>query len=139
MFIQESMRLYPPVWGLSRRATGDDRIRGHVVPRRSRLVIGTYVTQRHPRLWEEPERFDPERFSPERAKKRHRYAYFPFGGGPRRCIGRNFAMVEATLILAMVASSFELSPVKEHPVEVEPSLTLRPRYGLPMIVRERRS
>lgn len=135
-FIQESMRLYPPVWGLARRAVGDDVIGGYFVPKGSRLIISAYVTQRHPKLWEEPERFDPGRFSPERSKNRHRYAYFPFGGGPRQCIGRNFAMMEATLVLAMVTRTFKLSLLPGHPVETEPSLTLRPRFGLPMILEE---
>jgi cytochrome P450 len=136
MFIQESMRLYPPVWGLARRAVGDDVIGGHFVPKGSRLIISAYVTQRHPKLWEDPERFDPGRFSPERSKGRHRYAYFPFGGGPRQCIGRNFAMLETTLVLAMVAQAFEPRLLPGHPVDIEPSLTLKPRYGLPMVLRE---
>ncbi len=133
-FIQESMRLYPPVWGLARRARRDDRVGGHRVPKGARLIISAYVTQRHPRLWEEPERFDPERFSPERSRARHRYAYFPFGGGPRKCIGANFAMMEATLVVAMVAREYELRLLPGYPVEIEPSLTLRPRYGLPMLL-----
>ena len=136
MFVQESMRLYPPVWGLARRARGEDEIRGHRVPKGSRLIISSYVTQRHPAFWENPEKFDPGRFTPERSEGRPRYAYFPFGGGPRQCIGVNFATMEATLIVAMVAQRFDLSLVPGHPVEPQADLTLKPRYGLPMVPRD---
>ena len=133
MFVEESMRLYPPVWGLARRAKGEDEIGGHRVPKGSRLIISSYVTHRHPAFWENPEKFEPEHFTPERSKGRPRYAYFPFGGGPRQCIGINFAMMEATLIIAMVAQRFDLSLVPSHPVEPQANLTLIPRYGLPMV------
>ena len=135
MFVQESMRLYPPVWGLARRARGEDEIGGHRVPKGSRLIISSYVTHRHPAFWENPEKFEPERFTPERSEGRPRYAYFPFGGGPRQCIGVNFATMEATLITAMVAQRFDLSLVPGHPVEPQANLTLKPRYGLPMVPR----
>ena len=81
------------------------------------------------------EEFDPERFAPERSARRPRFAYFPFGGGPRQCIGVNFATIEATLITAMVAQCFDLSLVQGHPVEPQADLTLKPRYGLPMVLR----
>lgn len=136
MFVQESMRLYPPVWGLARRAKGEDEIGGHRVSKGSRLIISSYVTQRHPAFWENPEKFDPERFTPERSEGRPRYAYFPFGGGPRQCIGVNFATMEATLITAMVAQRFDLSLVPGHLVEPQANLTLKPRYGLPMVPRD---
>jgi cytochrome P450 len=135
MLVEESMRLYPPVWGLARRAKGEDEIGGHRVPKGSRLIISSYVTHRHPAFWEHPEKFDPERFTPERSEGRPRYAYFPFGGGPRQCIGVNFATMEATLIVAMVAQRFDLSLVPGHPVEPQANLTLIPRYGLPMVPR----
>ena len=134
MFVQESMRLYPPVWGLARRARGEEEIGGHRVPKGSRLVISSYVTHRHPAFWEGPEKFNPERFTPERSEVRPRYAYFPFGG-PRQCIGVNFATMEATLITAMVAQRFDLSLLPGHPVEPQANLTLKPRYGLPMVPR----
>jgi cytochrome P450 len=135
MFVQESMRLYPPVWGLARRARVEDEIGGHRVPKGSRLIISSYVTHRHPAFWENPEKFDPEHFTPERSEGRPRYAYFPFGGGSRQCIGINFATMEATLITAMVAQCFDLSLVPGHPVEPQATLTLKPRYGMPMVPR----
>ena len=139
MFVQEAMRLYPPVWGLARRAKREDEIGGHRVPKGSRLIISSYVTHRHPAFWENPEKFDPERFTPERSEGRPRYAYFPFGGGPRQCIGVNFATMEATLITAMVAQCFDLSLVPGHPVEPQADLTLKPRYGLPMVLKKANS
>ena len=135
MFVQEAMRLYPPVWGLARRAKEEDEIEGHRVPKGSRLIISSYVTHRHPAFWENPEKFDPERFASERSEGRPRYAYFPFGGGPRQCIGVNFATMEATLITAMVTQRFDLSLVPGHPVEPKADLTLKSRYGLPMLPR----
>ena len=137
-FIQESMRLYPPVWGLARLAREDDEIGGCRIPKASRLIISAYITHRHPDLWENPELFDPERFTPENSEGRPKYAYFPFGGGPRRCIGINFATMEATLVVAMVARRFGLSLISGHRVETEPSFTLRPRYGMPMSPRRAR-
>ena len=133
MFVQEAIRLYPPAWGLARRARGEDEIAGYRIPRGSRLIISAYVTHRHPAFWEKPEKFDPERFGPHRSEGRPRYAYFPFGGGPRQCIGINFAMMEATLITAMVAQRFALSLVPGHPVEPQADITLKPRHGLPML------
>lgn len=137
-FIQESMRLYPPVWGLARLAREYDEIGGYPIPKASRLIISSYITHRHPDLWDNPERFDPERFTSERSEGRPKYAYFPFGGGPRRCIGVNFATLEATLVVAMVARRFQLSLVPGHTVEMEPSFTLRPRYGMPMLLGKMR-
>lgn len=137
MVIQESMRLFPPVWGLSRFVAREDEIGGYRVPKGSRVVISQYVTHRHPGFWEQPETFDPERFTPERSAGRTRYAYFPFSGGPRQCIGNNFAMMEATLILGTVAQRYRLTLVPGHPVEPEPSFTLRSRHGMRMIPGER--
>ncbi|MGB3683766.1 MAG: cytochrome P450 [Rubrobacteraceae bacterium] len=133
MVVQESMRLYPPVWGLSRLVAERDEIGGYPVPKGSRIVISQYVTHRHPEFWENPEKFDPERFTPEKSAGRPRYAYFPFSGGPRQCIGNNFAVMEATLILATVAQHYRLTLVPGHPVEPEPSFTLRSRHGIRMV------
>ena len=99
--------------------------------------MSQYLTHRHPDFWEEPESFIPERFAPEQAKERHRFAYFPFGGGPRLCIGNNFAMLEAQLLLATIAQQYELDLVPEHPVELEPLITLRPKHGIMMTLRPR--
>ena len=135
MVVEESMRLLPPVWALSREAIADDEVDGYRIPAGSTVVLSQFVTQRHPDFWEEPETFDPERFTPERVKQRHRFAYFPFGGGPRFCIGSNFAMLEAQLILATIAQRYELELVPERPVQLEPLITLRPKYGLMMMLR----
>ena len=133
MIIQESMRLFPPVWGLSRLVAADDEVGEYRIPKGSRVVISPYVTHRHPDFWEDPETFDPERFTPERSTGRPRYAYFPFSGGPRQCIGNNFATMEATLILATIARRYRLILATGHPVEPEPSFTLRSRHGMRMV------
>ena len=132
MVFKESMRLLPPVWGLSRLVAEEDEVGGYRVPKGSRVVLSQYVTHRHPDFWEEPDKFDPERFAPEAVAGRPKYAYFPFSGGPRQCIGTNFATMEAKLILATVAQRYRLSLVPGHPVEPEPSFTLKPRYGMRM-------
>ena len=96
-----------------------------------------HATHRHPAIWEEPERFDPERFTPERTAGRPRFAYFPFGGGPRKCIGKSFAMMEAQLVLATVARRYSLHLVPGRPVEPQVLVTPRPRHGLPMTLHPR--
>lgn len=137
MVIQESMRLLPPVWSLSRQAVDDDEIGGYTIPAGSVVIMSQFLTHRHPDFWEDPEAFVPERFAPEREKERHRFAYFPFGGGPRLCIGNNFAMLEAQLLLATIAQKYELDLVPDHPVDLEPLITLRPRYGVMVTLRPR--
>ena len=134
---KESMRLLPPVWGLSRLVAEEDEIGGYRVPKGTRVILSQYVTHRHPDFWEQPEEFDPERFTPERSAGRPKYAYFPFSGGPRQCIGTNFATMEAKLILATIAQRYRLSLFPGHPVEPEPSFTLKPRYGMRMRPEER--
>lgn len=143
--VDESLRLYPPVWVVERRAGHDDVIGGYHVPAGSVLFVSAWITQRHPEVWPEPERFLPERFAPEAVRGRHRYAHFPFGGGPRVCIGATFALVEARLALAILASRFELEPVEapgQDPrdwtrLQLDPGVTLRPVHGLPMRIRRR--
>jgi cytochrome P450 len=132
--LEETLRLYPPAWSLARKALVDDDIGGYVLPASTIILMSPYVTHRHPAFWEEPERFDPDRFTPERVAVRSRYAYFPFGGGPRQCIGNTFALMEAHLILATVAQRYRLRLVPDHPVEPQALLTLRPRDGLPMLL-----
>lgn len=137
MVIEEALRLYPPVFGFGRKATGEDELGGYYVPANTLIWLSPYVTHRHPDFWQQPEVFDPERFSPESAANRPHYAYFPFGGGPRLCIGSNLAMMEAQLITATIAQRYLLRLVPDHPVEPEVSLTLRPKYGLPMTIHQR--
>ncbi len=115
-------------------AKNEDEIGGYHISAGAMVMIFPYVTHRHPAFWENPETFDPERFTPERTLNRPRYAYFPFGGGPRQCIGNNFAMMEAQLILATVMQRFRLRLVPEHKVELEASITLRPRHGILMTI-----
>ncbi len=131
--LQESMRLYPPVWIISRRTIDDDEINGYAIPAGTTVTLCSYTLHRHPDFWENPEAFNPERFSSERSENQE--AYFPFGGGPRSCIGGHFAMMEAQLILAMIVQRYDLELVPGHPVEPEPLVTLRPRYGLKMLLR----
>lgn len=135
MFLQESMRLYPPVWLMSRIAAADDVIDGYPIAQGTLVVISPYVVHRDPRLWPDPERFDPERFAADRAPLLTDYIYFPFSGGPRTCIGRRLATLESILVLATIVSGFDLDLVPGHPVEPEALVTLRPRFGMPMNVR----
>jgi cytochrome P450 len=134
MVVEEAMRLYPPVWGFMRQAIEEDRVGGFTIPKRSVVTISPYVTHRHPSYWEDPERFDPERFTSERIRGRPRFAYLPFSGGPRLCIGNEFALMEAQLVLAMTVQRYRLRLVPGVRVDAESRLTLRPRGGLPMSV-----
>jgi cytochrome P450 len=137
MVFQEAMRLYPPAWIISRKALDDDEIDGYRIPKGALVVTSPYVTQRMPDLWPDPEQFRPERFTAEASQGRHRYSYYPFGGGPRLCIGNGFAMVEAAIIIATVAQRFTLKNTSDHPVAVEPGVTLRPKHGLEMRIERR--
>ena len=139
MVFDEALRLRPPVWALFRCPLNDDVLGGYRVPSFTSIILSPYVTHRHPEFWDEPERFDPERFLPERVAERPRYAFFPFGGGPRMCLGGEFATMEGVMALASMAQEFELEAVPNHEVALEPLITLRPAGGLPMIVRRRRN
>lgn len=130
--LQESMRLYPPAWVIERNAVGDDSIAGVKIPAGSLISVCTYAIHRNPKHWENPEKFDPDRFLPENESKRHNFAYIPFGGGPRVCIGNNFAFTEAMMILACVLRVYEPLVSIGHKVEKEPLITLRPKYGMKM-------
>lgn len=132
MVIEESMRILPPVWGIARMALVDDEIGGYKVPARTPVFITPYTMHRHPKFWDNPEKFDPERFSPAQTEKRHPYAYCPFGGGPRICIGNHFAMMEAQIVLCTMIQRFRLELVAGHQVEPEARVTLRPKNGLMM-------
>ena len=130
MVVQESMRLYPAVWGIGRTPLQDDEIAGYHIPAGSSIILSQYVVHRHPDFWDQPEGFDPERFSGHPPA-----AYFPFGGGPRVCIGNNFALIEARLILATMAQRYRLQLVPGHPVVPDPVVTLRPRDGVRVTLR----
>ncbi len=130
MVIQESMRLYPPVYIISRSATHDDEIGGYPVPAGTTVSMSPYAMHRHPDYWEEPETFAPERFAPEAVAERRRFAYIPFAAGPRQCIGNTFALTEAQLVLATVAQRFRPRLQPGHAVEPHAAITLRPRAGV---------
>lgn len=135
--LEETLRLYPVPW-LERRAAAADTIGGYHVKAGSLIYISPYLTHRHPDFWAEPERFDPDRFTPERSADRPRFAYFPFGGGPRLCIGNRLAQLEAQLTLATIAQRYRLRMVPGHPVEPKMQVTTSPRYGLKMTLEPRR-
>jgi cytochrome P450 len=137
MVVEEAMRLYPPAAMFVRDATGNDALGPYHVPKRSMMVLSPYITHRHPALWNNPEAFDPERFAPEPLKQRHLYAYFPFGAGPRKCIGNHFAMLESQLVLAMVAQRFRLRMVRGQAVKPHFGGTLRPANNLLMRLERR--
>jgi cytochrome P450 len=134
---EEALRLYPPAWIITRKALADDEIGGYRVPANALVVASPYVTHRQAALWHDPEAFDPDRFTEEHAASRPRFAYYPFGGGPRLCIGDQFALTEARLIIATVAQRYRLRLVAGHPIAVEPGVTLRPKHGLMMNLEAR--
>ncbi|MDQ3911883.1 MAG: cytochrome P450 [Actinomycetota bacterium] len=135
--LKEAMRLYPPAWIFSRRPIEDDEIGGYRVPAGITVLISPYVTHRNPLYWEDPEAFDPERFDEELPTGRPEFAYLPFGGGPRKCIGDRFALTEGVLILATVAQRYNLRLVSGRKVAPEPLVTLRPKGGVPVVLEER--
>jgi cytochrome P450 len=128
----EAMRLYPPIFVLMRRAAEDDIVGGYRISKGATVVLCSYVTHRLPEFWENPEGFDPERFTPERSAHLPRLAYFPFGGGPRKCIGNTFAMIEMPLVVAMITQRYRLNLVPGQVVFPEPAISLRPRDPLLM-------
>jgi len=134
--VSESMRLYPPAWSIGRRAEVEDVIDGYRIRKNSLIILSPWVTHRSPALWDNPEGFDPDRFGPD-APKRHRYAYFPFGGGARMCIGNNFAMMEAQLVLATLLSQHDVELVPGGRPKPDAFITLQPHGGLHMYVRPR--
>jgi cytochrome P450 len=135
MVVEEVMRMYPPVWLLPRKALADDEVGGYHVPAGADVLISPYTLHRHPQFWDEPERFDPERFDPALSTDRPRYAYIPFGAGPRFCVGNHLGMMEATFVIAMLARDLRLTRAPGYEVVAEPMLSLRVRGGLPMTVR----
>ena len=117
------------------RELSADEIDGYAIPARSGVMVSAYVTHRHPAFWRDPERFDPDRFLPENSANRPRFAYFPFGGGPRLCIGNEFALMEAQILLAMIMQRYRVDVAPGHTVEHEIRVTLRPKQPMRMVVR----
>src|SRR5690606_6173660 len=128
--IDEALRLYPPAYLLSRFVVENDVVDGYDIPAGSVLSLSPYVTHRHPEFWPQRERFDPDRFPPDQRAGRPRFPLFPFGGGPRPCIGNRFALTEAVLVLAMVTQRYRLDLLPGHPIALEPLITLRPKHGI---------
>ncbi len=137
MLVDESMRLYPPAWGFSRQALADDRLGGFRLPRGWLAFVIPYVLHRLPAYWKDPDAFDPERFLPERSVDRPKFAFIPFGAGPRRCIGDQFALIETQLSVATFAQLYRLHLQPGHRVDPWPLITLRPRFGMPMTIERR--
>jgi len=131
------MRLYPPAWAIGREAIQDCEIGGYRIPAGASLYLNQWVTHRDPRFYPEPERFHPDRWTEEFANNLPKFAYFPFGGGPRVCIGAGFALMEAQLLLATIAQQFHFSLASDEPVKPWPSITLRPQKSVPVVLARR--
>jgi cytochrome P450 len=137
MIAKETMRLYPPAYIVGREAIKDCEVGGYGVPAGTQLFMPTWVVHRDERFFESPEEFRPERWTPEFVAQLPRYAYFPFGGGPRVCIGNSFAMMEFVLLMATIAQKFRLRLAPEQKIELFPAMSLRPRHGIKVILEER--
>ncbi len=138
MIAKESMRLYPPAYGVGREAIQEFELGGYRVPAKSQLFMFQWVTQRDPRFFPDPERFCPERWTEDFSSSLPKYAYFPFGGGPRACIGNYFAMMEVVLLLATIGQRFRFSLLPDRPVSLMPAMSLRPRDGIRVRVENHR-
>ena len=133
--VQESLRLYPPAWIMSRLALADDPIGPYTIPAGATALVSPYLLHRDPVSWPDPERFDPERFAPGEPHERHSYAYLPFGGGPRLCIGNQFALMEMQILLAMLVRTFTVKPASDQRIEPSPLLTLRPKHPITVYLK----
>jgi cytochrome P450 len=135
--VTESMRLYPPAWIIGRRALADYPIGPYVAPAGALFLVSPYIVQRDGRYYADPERFDPDRWTPEFRAALPKFAYFPFGGGPRQCIGESFAWMELILLVATIAQQWRMRLVPGHPVVPQPVVTLRTKHGMRMTVVKR--
>ncbi|HWS98230.1 MAG TPA: cytochrome P450, partial [Candidatus Methylomirabilis sp.] len=135
--VRETLRLYPPAWVMSRRAAEDVEIGGYTVPAGSNVIVSQWVTHRDGRFFPNPQSFDPERWTPDNEQALPKFAYFPFGGGPRVCIGNQFALMEAAILLASVAQRYQITMASDSTVEPMPSITLRPANGVHVQLRRR--
>ena len=133
--LEESMRLFPPVWAVGRYAKEEDTWQGQTIKKNTVTASLIYLLHHNPKIWEDPETFNPDRFTPERVKARPKHHYQPFLSGPRMCIGNHFAMMEMQLILPMLLKNFDFELVKNQRIELEPLVTLRPKYGMKMKVK----
>jgi len=134
---EEALRLYPPAPGLARRSVEPDEIQGRPVPAKAILMPSQWLIHRHPAYWDDPDRFRPERFLPGHAPERPKFAYFPFGGGPRACIGNTFALIEGALVLAGLTQRFHFRPADDREMELDTTFVLRPKRSVNLVVRKR--
>jgi cytochrome P450 len=137
--VTEAMRLYPPAWIIGRRAIGAFSLDAYQIPAGSLVAVSPYLTQRDARYFPDPERFNPDRWTPEFKAALPPFAYFPFGGGTRRCIGESFAWMELVLVVSAIARKWRLRLVPGHRVVPQPVVTLRLRHGLKMVASRRHS
>jgi cytochrome P450 len=135
MVFSEAMRLYPPAWAIGRRAMSPYQVGEYLLPERAIVLMSQFVMHHDPRFFPDPNRFDPDRWTPEAQAARPKFSYFPFGGGPRVCIGESFAWLEGVLVLATLAQKWSMRLVPGHPVEIQPLITLRPKHGMRMNLR----
>lgn len=136
--VKEAMRLYPPAWAVVRKSLQECEIGGYRVPAGSTVMMNQWVMHRDARYYDQPDRFNPDRWLDERVKKTPKFAYFPFGGGPRTCIGASFATMEGVLVLATIAQKYQLRTAPDSPVEPLPTMTLRPNRGIKVVLTRRR-
>jgi cytochrome P450 len=137
--LSEAMRLYPPAWVLGRRALEDHDVDGYIIPAGSLVLLSPYVVHHDARWFWDPYGFDPDRWTPEAQRTRPKHTYFPFGGGPRLCIGESFAWMEGILVLVTLARRWRLSLARGHPIGLRPAVTLRPKHGMRMTLERRKS
>ncbi|MGA2645447.1 MAG: cytochrome P450 [Candidatus Sulfotelmatobacter sp.] len=135
--VKEAMRLYPPAWAIVRNSLKDSDLGGYRVPAGATVMMSQWVMHRDPRYYDQPEQFNPDRWLEGRAKGASKFTYFPFGGGPRTCIGASFATMEGVLVLAAIAQSYQVRVVQDCPVEPLPTITLRPRRGIKVVLTRR--
>lgn len=135
--IKEALRLYPPTWAIPRKSVEPFELGGYQFPAETTVFTPQWVVQRDARFFSDPETFQPERWLDGLAKRLPTFAYFPFGGGPRRCIGASFAEMEAVLLLVTLCQHYSFRPVEEHPIKLEPLITLRPKHGIQMSLHKR--
>lgn len=131
----ESMRLYPPAWAIGRQAREAFHLGGYEIPAKSILLMSPYVTHRSPEYWRNPTHFNPDRWA--QPNERPKFSYFPFGGGPRLCIGERFAWMEGVLLISAIAQKWKFQLVEGHPVDTKPLITLRPKHGMKMRIQSR--
>jgi cytochrome P450 len=137
MVLTEAMRLYPPAWGMGRRLLEDLEIGGYVIPAKATAIVSQYIVHHDPRWFPYPWRFDPDRWRAEAVASRPKNSYFPFGAGPRMCVGEDFAWMEGVLVLATIARHWRLHLLPGQSIALQPRLTLRPRHGIAMTAERR--